>query len=81
MLVFLPTLWSHVFTDVSKCEVRNQGVYEGYRLNATLDWLIFNDRAETKLAMLPPLCCGEIVKRTLVIALSRSKLQGNTEII
>ena len=30
-------------------------------LNATLDWLIFNDRAKTKLVFL---FCGEIVKNS-----------------
>ena len=35
------------------------------RLNATLDWLIFNDRAKTKLTTLAILYCREIVKNSI----------------
>ena len=54
-------------TDVSTCEISNQGVCEDYilRLNATLFWLIFNGRAKTKLATLAFLCCGETVKNSI----------------
>ena len=72
MLALLPTMCSHILiafalfasTGVSKCEIRNQGGNEDciLRLNATLDWLMFNDRAKTKLAKLAFLYCGEIVK-------------------
>ena len=54
-------------TDVSKCEIRNLRACEDYilRSSATLDWLVFNERAKTKLAMLAILYCGEIVKNSI----------------
>ena len=75
MLALLPTLYSiqllffSLFapTDASKYEIRNQGVYEDFisRLNTLLDYLIFNGRAKTKLAMLAFLYCGEFVKNSI----------------
>ena len=52
-------------TDVSRCEIRNQGIDEGYnsRLHTWLDKLTFTGRAKTKLAMLAFLYCGEYVKK------------------
>ena len=57
-----------IITVVSKYEIRNQWVYDHYilRWNATLDWLIFSDRAKTKLAMLAFLYCIEIVKNSSI---------------
>ena len=57
--VFIPT-------DVNKWEIRNQGVNEDYisRLYALLDWLIFNAKAKTKLAMLPFLYWRPFVKNS-----------------
>ena len=66
--VFLIDLqFSSLFTtDVSKYEIRNQWEYDHniLRSNATLDWLIFSNRAKTKLAMLAFLYCEEIVKNS-----------------
>ena len=39
-------------------------------LNTILDWLIFNDRAKTKLVMLAFLYCGKIVKNSIVAPFS-----------
>ena len=60
-------------TDDSKCEIRNQWVYDHYilRSNATLDWLIFSDKAKTKLAMLAFLYCGDIVKNSIESEMGR----------
>ena len=54
-------------TNVCKREIRNQRAYEDYilRINVTLNWLVFNSRAKTKLAMLAFLHCGEIVKNSI----------------
>ena len=48
-------------TDVSKCEIRNQGVHKGYilKLNITLNQFIFYGRAKTKLATLAFLYCRD----------------------
>ena len=56
----------------NKCEMRNLGAYEDYilRLNATLDWLILNDRAKIKLATLAFLYCAEIVKNSVTLQTS-----------
>ena len=45
--IYLQFLSLFTSTGVSKHEIRNKRVYEHciLRLNATLDWLIFNDRA------------------------------------
>ena len=52
-------------TDISKCEIRVQGAYE--------DYIFFNFRARTKLAMLAFLHCGEIVKiSTYVVMIMKS---------
>ena len=63
--IYLQFLSLFTLTDVSKCEIRNKGVHEDciLRLNATSNWLIFNDRAKTKLAFL---YCAEIVKNFIV---------------
>ena len=55
--IYLQFLSLFASTGVSKYEIRNKGVHEDciLKFNATLDWLIFNDRAETKLAMLASL--------------------------
>ena len=65
-----------ITTDVSKYEIRNQWVYDYYilRPNATLDWLIFSDRAKTKLAMLAFFYYGEIVKNSIT-SKNKSQLQ------
>ena len=67
MLALLPTLLCHTLKlyslfaniDASLCEIRNHGANKHYisMLHAFLDLLIFNGRAETKLAMLAFLCC------------------------
>ena len=64
--MYLQFLSLFTSTGASKCEIRNEGIIEDctLRLNATLDWLIFNGRAKTKLAMLPFLYYGEIVKNS-----------------
>ena len=61
--LFVPTVFS-------KCEFRNQGVHEDYmsRLNALLEWLIFNGRAKTKLAMLAFLYCVKFLKNSCAFA-------------
>ena len=61
-------------TDVSTCEISNQGVCEDYilRLNATLVWLIFKGWAKTKLATLAFLCCRETVKNSIAFLSSVS---------
>ena len=58
---------------MSKCEIRNQGVCEDYilRLNATLDHLIQNGGAKTKLATLAFLYCSEIVVSEHLVVLYR----------
>ena len=65
IMALLPTLYSHMFasTDVSKYEIRNQGVHKHYisGLNALFDRLIYNGNAKTKLAMLAFLYCREFV--------------------
>ena len=55
--------------DISKCEIRNQGIHEDYisRLHTLLKYLIFNGRAKTKLAMLAFLYCVEFVKNSIEI--------------
>ena len=82
MLASLPTLCSHIYlqflslftsTDVSKCELEIKEYIEDYILrstqNATLDWLVFDDRAKTKLAILAFLYCGKIVKNSTTRAM------------
>ena len=53
-------------TDVSECEIRNQGVRKDYNsnLHTSLDLMIFNGRAKSKLAMLAFLYCGDFVKNS-----------------
>ena len=50
----------------SKCEIGNQGVYNDYisRLHASLNHLIFDGKAKTKLAILAFLYCGGFVKNS-----------------
>ena len=54
-------------TDASKYKITNQGIYKDYIsiINVMLDWLIFNGRAKTKLAMLAFLYCREFVKNSI----------------
>ena len=71
----LPTLYSHIYlqfsslfvlTDLSKCEIRNQGAYEESisRLYILLDLLIYDGTAKTKLAMLAFLYYGMFMKNS-----------------
>ena len=65
--IFLQFSSPVVPTDISKCEIRNQGIYENYIswIQSLLDELILNGTAKTKLAMLAFLYCEGIVKNSI----------------
>ena len=72
---YFSSLWAP--SDVSKCEIRDQGVCEDYisKVPSKLDQLICNGIAKVKLAMLVSLSWGEFVKnsveRTMFLAVDQ----------
>ena len=66
----IPLQFSSLFAtnDISKCEIRKQGIHEDYisGSHALLEMFYFNGRAKTKLAMLAFLYCAEFVKNSKV---------------